>query len=548
MRRKKVRSTGASSTATADVEDVPTGADAGVVAVTSKLAAEGVAITDAVYSEAARIFAEQDGHVGKTLNRMKMYLEKNLDANAERMKGSLEKNLDADHIGQRARTLSQVVRTEEVVQGLLHPAASAPATARASRHSKESMSSVSAADTDESSMIRSSSIQSENKELKAEDEVNRRMSGTVAGLKFARERALEEEEEAVDKKTAEELRREERERIAAKQKEAAQQAAADKQAADKQAARKKGIFDRLPGGGLIMEGTRSITTSSMVSQSSNAPSLRTPTRSTRGSRNARESPAAAFKTDPNDDDDETSADVTPQPSGFWSGFYAKAKAALGMVDEVDDRMHQHVDVVCAACGALTAVCSGFDEAAHQRKALAIDLMSLETILELTERMRRKHLAPSAMPRVMQLALSLWSDVGLFENPSDPETRHVLAHGEGSGTNLPGRRMRAIARLSLGARQFDETCKLMRLCAIDSELLAADVLEVLHVLIPTVLNVSSTRVACVARALIMKQIKDSLLEQYPLSKTVLRAADRVDAGMLSLQLKGTLKLICNLRNK
>lgn len=38
---------------------------------------------------------------------------------------------------------------------------------------------------------------------------------------------------------------------------------------------------------------------------------------------------------------------------------------------------------------------------------------------------------------------------------------------------------------------------------------------------------------------LKQIKDDLVETYPLSASVLRAAERMDAGMLSLQLKAML---------
>ena len=49
-----------------------------------------------------------------------------------------------------------------------------------------------------------------------------------------------------------------------------------------------------------------------------------------------------------------------------------------------------------------------------------------------------------------------------QNPTDPETRLYLLRGEQNGKNgkmLSGRRKRAIARISLGAMQFDATIKL-----------------------------------------------------------------------------------------
>ena len=124
--------------------------------------------------------------------------------------------------------------------------------------------------------------------------------------------------------------------------------------------------------------------------------------------------------------------------------------------------------------------------------------------------------------------------------NDPETRLYLLHGEGVGCGLSGRRKRAISRIMLGSMQFDATLKLAGNILLSSEAYAADVLEVLHVLTPTVLSSVSSRVQCIARALLVKQVKDACIAMYPLSRLVLHAAERLDAGMLALQIKGAMK--------
>jgi hypothetical protein len=52
--------------------------------------------------------------------------------------------------------------------------------------------------------------------------------------------------------------------------------------------------------------------------------------------------------------------------------------------------------------------------------------------------------------------------------------------------------------------------------------------------------SSSRVACVVRAIMMKKVKDECLAEHALSQTVLEAADLVNAGVLALQVKAALK--------
>ena len=66
------------------------------------------------------------------------------------------------------------------------------------------------------------------------------------------------------------------------------------------------------------------------------------------------------------------------------------------------------------------------------------------------------------------------------------------------------------------------------------------------ILSVVVSLASTRVACVARALLMMNIKSACLERFPLSTLVSAAADRMDAGMLALQLKASLKAIRTLR--
>ena len=318
---------------------------------------------------------------------------------------------------------------------------------------------------------------------------------------------------------AEKLREEEKARYATLQAEARAKEEAKAKAGD------GNLFSSIPGGGVM----RSVTQTFSIPSSSapTSPSIRK-TSPLLGAGSPGGSPRPPSPQEP------------PSDAGFFGGFFAAAARVVGMAPKTDDRMYDQVRPVVAACNALCTVCAGFDEAAHQRKALAIDLMALETIVELTNRINRKHLAPTAIPSVMQAALMLWSDVSQHENPTDNETRKVLALGEDAGANLSGRRKRAITRLKLGVNQFDALTKLFRESdVVSTEDLAADVLSVLTVLIPTVLQVTATRVGIIARSLMLKQIKDDLVETYPLSASVLRAAERMDAGMLSLQLKAML---------
>ena len=200
----------------------------------------------------------------------------------------------------------------------------------------------------------------------------------------------------------------------------------------------------------------------------------------------------------------------------------------------------------AACSALITICAGYDEASHQRKSLAIDLHALESVLQVTKLMLSKTLPQYVLPYVLRTVLAMWTDMRIHFHPSDLNKSY-----KSDNTAVTGRRMRAFERLTLGTIQFDTVCRLLT----DSEMLAseaiaADGLEVLITLFPTVLysDKSQTRVGCVARALRIKQLKQRCVETHPDSELVHFAAEQLNMGVLCLMLKARFRQLEKLHGR
>jgi len=227
-----------------------------------------------------------------------------------------------------------------------------------------------------------------------------------------------------------------------------------------------------------------------------------------------------------------------QFASFLSGDEDAKEEASKTAQRIDDGRKLQASLL-----ALVSICAGYDEAAHQRKALAIDLHALESLLRTTRLVTASAIPSNVLDNLLHCLLLFWSDMRLHQRSWD----HV-AGGTGHEAIVPesGREQRAIDRLNLGAAQFDAVTHLLEhftgkhTHSVQSEKTAADILTLLGVLMPTVLYSSSSRVACVVRAIMMKKVKDECLAEHALSQTVLEAADLVNAGVLALQVKAALK--------
>ena len=71
-------------------------------------------------------------------------------------------------------------------------------------------------------------------------------------------------------------------------------------------------------------------------------------------------------------------------------------------------------------------------------------------------------------------------------------------------------------------------------------IASDALNVLVILLPNVMNCTSTRVACVVRALILSNFRSKVLGLHPNDRAVRTAAEEVNTAVLSLNVKAYYK--------
>ena len=164
----------------------------------------------------------------------------------------------------------------------------------------------------------------------------------------------------------------------------------------------------------------------------------------------------------------------------------------------------------------------------------------------TKLMLSKTLPQYVLPYVLRTVLAMWTDMRIHFHPSDLNKSY-----KSDNTAVTGRRMRAFERLTLGTIQFDTVCRLLTDSdMLASEAIAADGLEVLITLFPTVLysDKSQTRVGCVARALRIKQLKQRCVETHPDSELVHFAAEQLNMGVLCLMLKARFRQLEKLHGR
>lgn len=236
----------------------------------------------------------------------------------------------------------------------------------------------------------------------------------------------------------------------------------------------------------------------------------------------------------------------------------KRKDAMGA--EVDRPIAGHSEVI-SALSALTSTCIGYDESSHSRKQLAIDQHALEILTAIT----RIFGGQTDVLYALFMAIHVfWGDMAVHYSPVDSEGRKYGAgeHHLGRLEQASGRYRRAIARLELGAAQFDALCYLVHTVKLrpttddkettlaswlQSEPTVEAYLDALMLMLPTVLHSSATRVACVVRARFVQEAATICLEAQPQSQWVQRQAESLLTAYLSLYIKAAVREIVSGRS-
>ena len=158
-----------------------------------------------------------------------------------------------------------------------------------------------------------------------------------------------------------------------------------------------------------------------------------------------------------------------------------------------------------------------------------------------------------LPIILSTTLTLWSDVNVYFNPADYHEEAAAAkryniriaqnrrvEGKRKNNGESGTRRRVINRLSLGAALFDALCREVTPQHLLRRSVAEDVLRAMVILLPMCFNAMCSRVACVVRALLVKQLVDSCVEAHPRLNGEL--LDQLSLGMLTFRIKAALKEI------
>jgi len=190
------------------------------------------------------------------------------------------------------------------------------------------------------------------------------------------------------------------------------------------------------------------------------------------------------------------------------GRFAADVFNIGQADDAGELRRQYEAATVAAMRALLTICSGYDEAALQRKELAIDMHVLETLLRLSEHTNRTIGKVDRSSSQSKLSLELATELQ-FVFWAHMQHYHAKHHDSFHSNfaymwQAPSRRRRAELRIKIGAHQFDAIC-IGITKAPDLYLKpykhATHVLAILRVLLPTITAMPGiSRVGCVVRAI------------------------------------------------
>jgi len=168
----------------------------------------------------------------------------------------------------------------------------------------------------------------------------------------------------------------------------------------------------------------------------------------------------------------------------------------------------------SACQAVLAICSGWDEAALQRKELAIDMHLLETLLNLQYHTTRRGNSDKRLLELLaQMQFVFWAHMQHYHARHHDTLVGSFAHM----WQATARRRRAEKRLHIGSVQFDA---IYNAISKDPEKNlrpyshAMRMLQLLRVLLPTITaQPGITRVGCVVRALRAQKVIEQVQLLY-----------------------------------